>query len=105
MERLATQVSHGFRRKGLDLSPRVIVLFMLLIALILALAAARVVLTTRVIVSARQLQGMRSKYTDVQRENAMLELGIAKQQGVSVLLLRAEELGFGVPVELDRVER
>jgi hypothetical protein len=105
MERLATQVSHGFRRKGLDLSPRVIVLFMLLIALVLVLAAVRVALTTRVIVSARQLQDMRSGYTDVQRENSTLELDIAKQQGTSFLLRRAEDLGFGIPVEFEIVER
>jgi cell division protein FtsL len=105
MERLATQVSHGFRRKGLDLSPRVIVLFMVLIAVVLALATVRVYLTARVIVSARQLQDMRAEYTGLQRENAVLELGVADHQTVPVVLERAAGMGLQLPDEFEVIDR
>ncbi len=101
MGEIVAWVTHGFRRGGVELSSRVVGLLLALLLLIGLLAAARLLLVSRVVAAGRHLQDVRAELDRLQRENAMLEMEIVQMQAVDVLLSRAREMGLG-PAE--RVE-
>jgi hypothetical protein len=103
MAQFVDRVAHTFRRQGLDLSPRAVVVFLLLACLIALLGATRLVLASWVTAEARDLQEARREYLQLQKTNSALEEEISAAQSAQSLLVEAYRIGMRLPLEIENV--
>ena len=94
MEGIVAWATHGFRQRGIEFNARVIALIFTLILVISLLGAVRLYLVSRVAAAGRHLQQVRAELNRLQRENATLEMEIARKRSAAVLMERAREIGL-----------
>jgi hypothetical protein len=104
MADVVTRVTHAFRKRGLNVNSRALVALCGLILIIGLLAAARLVLVSQVAAAGRHLQAMRHELSELRRENATLELEIARHQVAGVMLQQAKDLGLRPVYRIELVE-
>lgn len=105
MGQIVAWVTHGFRRRGIEFNARVAAVAFALILVIGLLGAARLYLVSRVAAAGRHLQQVRSELNRLQRENATLEMEIARKRSVAVLMERAREMGLDPAQRVEFVGR
>lgn len=105
MGQVVAWVTHGFRKRGIDFNARLAALIFALILAIGLLGAARLYLVSRVAAAGRHLQQVRAELNRLQRENATLEMEIARKRSVAVLMERAREMGLEPAQRVEFVDR
>lgn len=103
MGEIVAWVAHGFRQRGADLSPRGAAVLLALVLLIGILGGVRLVLVSRVVVAARHLQEVREEISQLQQENAELEVMIIQEQSINSLLGEARGMGLEPATQVEFV--
>jgi cell division protein FtsB len=94
MSEIAAWVTHGFRKRGIELHPRLVWVILALLVLIGLLGTVRLVMVSYVVAAARDLQDARAELSELQQDNADIEAEIARLQSVDVMLARMEEMNL-----------
>jgi hypothetical protein len=94
MGEIVAWVTHGFRARGVRLDSRLVALLLVLVLLICLLAAVRLLLASCVTAAGRHLQDVRDELSQLQRQNATLEIEVAGMQAAGPLLERAQAMGL-----------
>lgn len=94
MGELRQWITHGIKRGRFEMSPRVAIgVFALTIALMLV-AVLYLMLVSQTAARGRHIEQLQAELARLQRENAQLEVDIAREGAISRLIQRAHELGL-----------
>jgi cell division protein FtsL len=91
-------VTHGIKRGRFEVSRRTVVAVLALAVVLTLVAALYLMLVSQTAARGRHIEQLQAELARLQRENAQLEVQIAREGSVSRLIQRAYELGF-VPAE------
>lgn len=95
------RVTHGIKRGQFEMGPRTAIYSFALVVGLTLVAALYLILVSRTAACGRHIEQLQEELVSLQRENAQLEVMIAREGSVSRLGERAVEMDF-VPAE--RVE-
>ena len=101
MSELTQWVRHGIKRGRFEMSPRMVIgVFILVIVLALA-AALYLMLVSQTAARGRHIEQLQAELARLQRENAQLEVDIAREGAISRLIQRAHELGLAPASQIE----
>lgn len=87
-------VSHGIKRGRFEMSPRMTLGVCVLVIVLVLVAAFYLMLVGQTAARGRRIEQLQAELARLQRENAQLEVDIAREGAVFRLLQRAYELGL-----------
>jgi hypothetical protein len=87
-------MTHGIKRGRFDMNRRTAVYLSTIVLVLTLTAALYLMLVSRTAARGRHIQQLQVELFRLQRENAQLEVDIAREGSVSYLRERAAEMGF-----------
>lgn len=87
-------MTHGIKRGRFDMNRRTAVYLSTIVLVLTLTAALYLMLVSRTAARGRHIQQLQVELFRLQRENAQLEVDIAREGSISQLWERAAELGF-----------
>jgi len=86
--------SHGIKRTGWEMDPTTALSGLALLVGLVLMAAFYLALSSQTAVLGRRLEALESQREALQREIARLEVEIAQARSATVMMQRAQEMGF-----------